>query len=201
MGTDKALAIFAGRPLIANAIQILSAAGLSQSIAGSRSDLSQFAAEIKDTFPETGPLGGIHAALFSSETEWSIFLPVDMPLMPPELLTTLLGRARTTGSPVTAARLNGRLEPFPVVLNQATLSHIEMLLTKHESGCQSAWQAIPRHLGLPLDSPSVESLVQSGQCRHQANFPPSWWFHSANTPAELNWLNEIHRKNSSDRVI
>ena len=121
MGSDKALAVFAGDPLIQVALNTFAEAGVSARIAGSRSALGVYADEIADTFIEIGPMGGVHAGLAASDAEWNLFLPVDLPLMPGLLLLRLLERAALTGAPVTATRLNGRLEPFPVVLRSDVL--------------------------------------------------------------------------------
>jgi molybdopterin-guanine dinucleotide biosynthesis protein A len=189
MGSDKALALFNGTPLIQTALNILRATGIPTRIAGSRSPLKAFAEEIPDTFPEAGPMSGVHAALSASEAEWNIFLPVDMPLMPSSLLTCLLQRATLTGAPVTAVQLNGRLQPFPVILHRTVLPFITQRLQTGNSACHTAWQAIPVSLGASLDSIPVEYLVQCGQCQHPLGIPPFLWFKSANTPAELSRLN------------
>lgn len=194
MGTDKALALFAGKPLIQIALEAQTAAGLSTRIAGSRSFLAAFAEEIPDTFPETGPLGGIHAALSASKAEWNLFLPVDLPLMPSSLLACLLQRAMLTGEPVTATRLNGRLEPFPVILHRSVLPQIAQRLNAGETACHRAWQTIPEELHSSLDAVSVENLVQCRQCSHPGNLPPFFWYWSANTPADLERLNRIYAK-------
>jgi len=194
MGTDKALALLAGIPLIQIAIESLAAAGVPVQIAGSRSPLASFAKEIPDTFPETGPLGGIHAALSASAADWNLFLPVDLPLMAASLLTCLLQRAARTGEPVTATRLNGRLEPFPVVLSRSILPLIARRLETGATACHQAWQTIPQDLGTQLDAVSVENLVQCGQCRHPSYLPPALWYRSANTPADLGRLNCVYAK-------
>jgi len=194
MGTDKTLALIAGKPLIQIALETLAAAGLATRIAGSRSSLAAYAEEIPDTFPETGPLGGIHAALSASDAEWNLFLPVDLPLMPSSPLTCLLQRAKLTGEPVTVTRLNGRLEPFPVVLHRSVLPQIIQRLNARETACHRAWQTIPEELGTRLDAVHVENLVQCGQCRHPGNLPPVFWYQSANTPADLERLNRIYAK-------
>jgi len=185
MGTDKALTLLAGIPLIQIAIQTLTSAGVPARIAGSRSSLAEFAQEIPDTWPDSGPLGGIHAALSASLADWNLFLPVDLPLMPASLLACLLQRAALTAQPVTATRLNGRLEPFPVVLHRSVLPFVSQCLESGKTACHQAWQTIPQELGTGLDAVPVESLVQCGQCSHSANLPPILWFQSANTPDEL----------------
>jgi molybdopterin-guanine dinucleotide biosynthesis protein A len=198
MGTDKALAQLAGQPLIQIALEIMAAAGLSARIAGSRTNLATYAQEIPDTSLDSGPLSGIHAALSVSAAELNLFLPVDLPLMPASLLACLLQRAALTGQPVTATRLSGRLEPFPVVLHRSVLPQIGFLLATGATACHQAWQSIPRALeGQPdaqLDAIPVESLVQCGQCAHLAHLPPVLWYQSANTPADLERLTRICAK-------
>jgi molybdopterin-guanine dinucleotide biosynthesis protein A len=191
MGSDKALALFRGIPLIQAALQTIEAVGIPARIAGSRSDLSSFATQIPDTFAETGPLGGIHAALSVSDAEWNLFLPVDLPLMPTSLLACLLQRAMLTGAPVIAARLNGRIQPFPVVLHRTALPSITQRLQAGNSACHAAWQGIPAELNSSLDIAPVEYLYQCGQCSHPRGLPPALWFQSANTPAELLLLNRF----------
>jgi molybdopterin-guanine dinucleotide biosynthesis protein A len=191
MGTDKALTTFNGIPLIQHALQILASAGLQTRIAGSRSPLNHFAEEIPDTFPESGPLGGIHAALSASPAEWNVFLPVDLPLMPSSLLSYLLQRAVLTGASLSLCKLNGRLQPFPVVLNQKVLPFIEQRLQASQTACHAAWKSIPEILHSTLDSVAVEHLVQCGQCAHPLGLPQLFWFQSANTLAELAWLEQM----------
>ena len=194
MGTDKALSLFGGIPLIQIALETLAEAHFSACIAGFRSKLGEFAQEIPDTFPESGPMGGIHAALAVSQSEWNLFLPVDLPLMPSSLLASLLQRAQLTHVPVTVTRINGRIEPFPVVLSSLVLPGIVKRIAAGETSCHQAWQTIPAELGASLDAVDVEALLQCGQCtpgRGRVGLPPALWFHSANTPEELARLNRI----------
>jgi len=185
MGSDKALELFGGRPLIQRALSILAEVAAGPRIAGSRSTLAGYAEEIPDTFAEAGPLGGVHAGLSASVAEWNVFLPVDVPLMPASLLRCLVELAILTGSPVTVATLNGRMEPFPVVLNRSVLPQITDLLERQDAACHAAWRSIPEVLGAELDAVAVENLVQCGQCSHPLALPPMLWFQSANTQGEL----------------
>lgn len=201
MGSDKALALFGGRPLIEHAVANLAAAGVFVRIAGSRSALDAFAPEIPDVLSGFGPMSGIHAALSISNAELNLFLPVDMPLMPASLLACLLERAMLTGAPVTASRLNGRLQPFPVVLRRTVLPEIDWYLAAGETACYKAWQAIPKKVESELDAVAIESLVQCGQCRHPKGLPAFFWFQSANTPASLRRLNNLELLNHFSQVI
>lgn len=202
MGSDKALSLFAGKPLIANAIELLNLAGFPTRIAGARNDLSLFGQTIPDLHPNAGPMGGIHAALCESGAEWNLFLPVDMPLIPPSLLAYLFERVAVTGCPVTAVRLNGRLEPFPVLLHRSVTSAIAERIETNQAACHAAWQTIPVELNSALDAPDVEALQQTGHCHNVLGLPPSLWFQSANTPQELTLLNSlITGRSAHSRVI
>jgi molybdopterin-guanine dinucleotide biosynthesis protein A len=191
MGRDKALALLNGRTLIQIALDTLSRASIASRIAGARSDLSSYAETVPDTTRNQGPLAGIQAALAVSHSHWNLFIPVDLPLMPASLLVCLLERARLTGSSVTATTLNGRVEPFPVILHRSILPQLALLLEAGQSACYRAWQTIPTSVGSTLDAPAVESLQQAGLCCHPSGLPPAFWYRSANTPAELSWLNEM----------
>uniref|UniRef100_E6QMK2 MobA-like NTP transferase domain-containing protein n=1 Tax=mine drainage metagenome TaxID=410659 RepID=E6QMK2_9ZZZZ len=125
MGRDKALIHFGNASLISIAIDTFQRVGLPARIAGSRSDLDAFAEIIPDTFVNVGPLGGVHAALATSKAEWSVFIPVDMPLLPASLLRCLLDRAAITRAAITCLRCNGFLHPFPVILHRSLLDFIE----------------------------------------------------------------------------
>lgn len=56
------------------------------SIAGNREDLSGFAPVVQETWVDHGPAGGIEAGLRACTQPWAMFVPVDVPLVPGELL-------------------------------------------------------------------------------------------------------------------
>lgn len=201
MGTDKALALFRGQPLIANALAILREAGLIAAISGTRPDLSAYAEDIPDTFTDVGPLGGVHAALSSSMVkEWNVFLPVDMPLMSPVLLRQMIGKGKSTGSPVIACSLNGTFQPFPVVLHRKVLQHIEQRLREGKTACFHAWRVIPMTMGSIIHVVPVESGLRHRCCGPPVDVARPDWFESANTPAELARLNEIFSGDRRDLI-
>jgi molybdopterin-guanine dinucleotide biosynthesis protein A len=96
MGADKALLYYAGRLLIERAVELLKAVSLEPHIVGERPDLAAYAPVIEDLHPGCGPLGGIEAALASTTSEWNLFLPVDLPLLPSAFVRYLVERSRIT---------------------------------------------------------------------------------------------------------
>ncbi len=86
MGVDKALLEFRGRPMVEIAVEKLRNFCAAVSIAGNREELGAFASVVPETRLDAGPAAGVEAALKASEQNWAVFIPVDVPLVPAELL-------------------------------------------------------------------------------------------------------------------
>lgn len=189
MGCDKALLQFAGRPLIAHALAIFEQTGLAAAIAGAsptaRATLEGFATLIQDPAPGNGPLSGICATLGVSSARYAVFLPVDIPFLPPSLLISLLHQARTTGSAVTVPSLSDFVQTFPAVIDRAALPALKNELDSGRFGCFSAFQAASAALHQQFTTVAIEPLLASGQFSDPRGRPPSDWFRNLNTPADL----------------
>jgi molybdopterin-guanine dinucleotide biosynthesis protein A len=86
MGQDKALVRVHGRPMVEIAVEKLRAFCAEVSIAGNRDDLAVYAPVVHETRSEVGPAAGVEAGLGAATQPWVMFVPVDVPLMPEELL-------------------------------------------------------------------------------------------------------------------
>lgn len=133
MGSDKALAPLGGRPLIAHAIEILRSVGLPISIAGARSSLANYALVVEDA--GAGPLRGICNALSTTSARYAVLLSVDMPLIPPSLVGTMLDTARLREAGVTVCAVNGFRETFPCVVDRDLLPALEQEEQGGNTGC------------------------------------------------------------------
>ena len=186
MGSDKALQGFLGKPLITRMIETLAAAGLQVSIAGATSDLAKFGRVIPDSAGVSlGPLSGVCAGLAASDSDFSVFLTVDMPLVPPELIRALLEHARIKNSLVTVASVGSFTETFPVVLRRSILPVLSRELAGGRRGCFAAFQAASNEAGQAISILPVEFLVQAGQIANSSGIPPHLWFLNVNTPEDL----------------
>lgn len=189
MGRDKALLPFAGQPLIARSLSILREADLSAAIAGasphSFSSLTAYAPVVEDRQCGLGPLSGICAAFASVSARYAVFLPVDLPLLPPSLISYLLHHARITGQAVTVASVNGFTQTFPAVLDRVILPALENEMQAGCRGCFSAFEAAAAGLGQSVTSIGTEILAQSGQVVDPLSLPPVRWFLNVNTPQDL----------------
>lgn len=140
---------------------------------------------VEDLEPDCGPLGGICAAFAASPAHWAVFLPVDLPLLPPSLVAYLLDDARTTGATVALASLGGFAQTFPAVIDRAALPVLEGELKAGRGGCYSAFQAAADRVGKPLSVSAAEALFEAGRVAHPAGLPPANWFLNVNTAEDL----------------
>ena len=198
MGRDKAQLAFRGRPLIEHALDLLAQAGLPAAIAGAPPSaprsLETFAPVVEDASPGLGPLSGICAALAATGARYAVFLPIDLPLLPPSLLVFLLRYARITGAAVAIASVSGFAQTFPAVIDRTALSALQSELNAGRHGCFAAFQAASRALDQPLCSVAVELLAQCGQAWDLQGRPPVHWFLNLNTPADLARAEALERQ-------
>ena len=181
MGVEKALVGFRGESMIVHALRTLREAGLSASIAGARTSLEQFAPVVPDAQPDLGPLGGICAALASTEARRAVFLPVDLPLLPASLLVALLEEA----APVVVVEVDGFVQTFPAVVARATLPGLLAELEAGRGGCFSAFQAAAARLGQSVRVLSLVDLVKQKRLVHPRGLPLESWFLNLNRPDDL----------------
>src|SRR5450755_4577761 len=101
MGKDKAFLQLGDETLLSRAVKVAGAVAKEIRIVGDARKFAGFGQVVEDVYRDRGPLGGIHAALSSSTTEWNLMLAVDLPFVEPEFLKFLLQRARGSNATVT----------------------------------------------------------------------------------------------------
>jgi molybdopterin-guanine dinucleotide biosynthesis protein A len=187
MGSDKALLNFNGAPLIQHALGILQTAGLEARIAGARSDLSTIAPVVADepTSSGLGPMAGICAALDKANTEFAVFLPVDLPLVPANLITYIVHHAIATQSAITLVSEAGFQQTFPVVIDRTAAPALQASLSSDNHGCLTSFRAAVKILRQSLSVLPVELLLAAGHVFHPQGIAAHTWFHNVNSPRDL----------------
>jgi molybdenum cofactor guanylyltransferase len=186
MGQDKALLSVGGRTLVEIALDKLRSMGLAESrIAAARSDLSSYAPVVPDLHPGCGPLSGIEAALAATTQPLNVFLPVDMPLLPPRFLEWMLRRAEITGAWVTVPRINGWPQPLCAVYHRELLRPISASLL---AGNYKVMPVVTAAAGESeaVDVFDTERLASTD--RELTGFSPLLlhrWFHNCNLPEDM----------------
>jgi molybdopterin-guanine dinucleotide biosynthesis protein A len=128
MGQDKAALNLHGRTLLEHALAALRTVCGNVAILGKQELYGGIAPVYEDIFPECGPLGGIHAALSSSQTKFNLVIAVDTPFLSPEFLMYLGERAITSGAVVTTPQMNGYTQPLCAVYSLEFLPIAERAL-------------------------------------------------------------------------
>ncbi len=171
MGTDKAFVMLEGHTLLSRALEVVRAVTNDVRLVGDRKKFLPFAPVVEDIFPGCGPLGGIHAALRSSQTDLNLILAVDVPLVTPALLRYLITQARDSGAAVTVPRGTRGWEPLCAVYRREFAEVAEQALQAHNYKIDALFAKTHTH------------IVAEDELRN-AGFSPQQ-FRNLNTPEEL----------------
>jgi molybdopterin-guanine dinucleotide biosynthesis protein A len=129
MGTDKAFVDYAGRTLLARALELTRSVAFDVRIVGSKEKFAAFAPVVEDVIRDCGPLGGIHAALRASSTELNVMLAVDVPFVSRAFLQYLIAQARRAPeAAVVVPRGDGGWQPLCAVYHREFASVAERAL-------------------------------------------------------------------------
>jgi molybdopterin-guanine dinucleotide biosynthesis protein A len=165
MGTDKALLVLDGEPLVERGLRLLGKVCAEVAIAGGTEELSRFGRVIPDEAAGCGPLGGIVSAMSVSGFEWNVFLPVDTPFVPVGVLERLLAAVDGTDGIGVMARVAGLVQPLCAVYSRRALPRLAEELA---AGNWKITEAISAAGGYKL-----------------VDFAEERWFRNLNTPTEF----------------
>jgi molybdopterin-guanine dinucleotide biosynthesis protein A len=170
MGKDKATLEFRGRTLLDNALDLGRAVADEVRIVGDPAKFADFGTVVQDIYPDRGPLGGIHAALKSSETGLNLVMGVDLPLLDVPFLEYLIVSAVQSRAVVTLPRVGAHYEPLCAVYRTEFLGPAEQALVAGHNKIDALFTT------LPLRTVNEQELVGQG-------FSPSM-FRNVNTPED-----------------
>jgi molybdenum cofactor guanylyltransferase len=131
MGRDKAQIPWGSGTMLSSAVVQMKQVTSHVFIVGALETQNARAPVLADTTPGLGPMGGIHAALTHSETEWNLVLAVDLPLITADFLATIVkhcGGATVAVVP----KVHGQLQPLCAAYHRAILPEVERALASGE---------------------------------------------------------------------
>ena len=127
MGQDKACLDLRGKTFLQYQADKLKALGISDIIVSGRGLFCEGTRCVDDVYRDCGPLGGIHTGLCAAENKACLILATDIPLLPDELLRSLLS-AHKHG--ITLLSHGGIVEPLIGVYDRDVAKGCEALLQK-----------------------------------------------------------------------
>jgi molybdopterin-guanine dinucleotide biosynthesis protein A len=185
MGVDKALLPFSGRPMVEIGVEKLRGFCAAVSIAGNRDDLSRFAPVALESRLKCGPAAGVEAGLAASTEEWAMFVPVDVPLVPAELLRRWMAgvlEQANAGCGVSFLLVNGLRQPTFCAVRRSGLPLITKALERGERRLADILYAIEEADQGWLWAKDATGFVDAGG---GTALQMEYWFYNVNTPQEL----------------
>lgn len=131
MRQDKALLPLRGRTLLEHAMELARAVTPHIRIVGPKAKFGD--AAIEDVYADRGPLGGIHAALTHTTTEFNLVLSVDTPFLSLDFVRFLVTEALRCGTTVTVPHVNDRFQPLCAVYQKSFLELAEGALQQGQN--------------------------------------------------------------------
>ena len=172
MGTDKAFLRWQEGTLLDHVLDVAHELTPHVRIVAAREKFARYGAVvIEDIYPGCGPLGGIHAALSSTSSEWNLMLAVDLPLVNQPLLSYLVARAQESDATVTVPHVGGGLQPLCAVYRRA---FAELAKRSLEAGENKIDRLFARVKTRTIEE---EELLRAGFSREA--------FRNVNTPEDL----------------
>ncbi len=171
MGTDKAFLELKGRTLLANALQLGRAAADEVRIVGDPAKFAEFGMLVEDIYPARGPLGGIHAALKSSETDLNLIIGVDLPLLEVRFLRYLVEAAEHSDAVVTVPRVAGYYEPLCAMYRKTFAVLAEDALAAGSNKIDALFTRISVRM---LDDQELAKDHFSAEMFRNVNTPQDW---------------------------
>ncbi len=210
MGEDKAALRLGGQTLVEIAAGKLQPCCDDVVVVWGERDLGPVGdRRIRDLHPGCGPIGGMEAALADlcqQSASWAMFVPVDMPLVPPGLLGSLVNRWLTdpTRRRVCLAEVGGRVQPL------LSLLHAEIRPYLQRSVAAGIYKVAPvlfaaagdlareRDLAiedtLQIERPEAADAGSGWTPTAEERRTERLWFHNANTPAEFGEIEQLLRE-------
>ncbi|MFC6646890.1 molybdenum cofactor guanylyltransferase [Granulicella cerasi] len=168
MGQDKAMLVFRGQPMAEIAIDKLKEVCEVVSVVGNRDDLAAFAPVAHEQRTGCGPAAGVEAGVSTALQEWALFIPVDAPFVPAELLHTWAQQALVMAQ-----------DGVSVLFAEAMQPAFCMVRRNHAPKLQSLLESGERRLMRVLDQLGEVYVYRVEDAR------AAEWFRNLNTPEEL----------------
>jgi molybdopterin-guanine dinucleotide biosynthesis protein A len=179
MGEDKALLRFCGRPMVEIAVEKLRGFCAEVGIAGNREDLKEFAPVVRETRIEVGPAAGVEAGLGAASQLWALFVPIDVPLIPAELLRGWAEAVLAMDGVAVSNLYYGRDQPVFCMLRRECLERFSAALDAGERRLAVLLERASE--GLRWRHNLDELSGESGPAAEMSE----WWFKNVNTPEDL----------------
>jgi molybdenum cofactor guanylyltransferase len=186
MGQDKALLPFCGRPMIEIAVEKLREFCAEVSIVGNREDLQVFAPVVREERLNVGPAAGVEAGLFAALQPWTMFIPVDVPLVPLEVLRTWVAAVieqQAAGYGASCLLVNQQRQPAFCMMRRECYGSVTLALERGERRLDDILINLDKDK--EVGGVWVCDVTKLAYTPNPTYWDRKFWFSNVNTPQEL----------------
>jgi len=186
MGQDKALLTFCGRPMIEIAVEKLREFCVEVSIVGNREDLQVFAPVVREERLNVGPAAGVEAGLLAATQPWAMFMPVDVPLVPLELLRAWVAAVveqQSAGCAASYLLVHQQRQPAFCMMRRECYGSVMLALDRGERRLDDILINLDKDKG--VGGVWVCDVAKLAYTPNPAYLDRKLWFSNVNTAQEL----------------
>lgn len=171
MGRDKALLLLDGQTLVERAVALARVVSNRVWIVGDVKKYSNFGVVIEDLYADRGPLGGIHAALSGTASQWNLMLAVDVPFLSPDFLKWMVEVGSKAAAVVTVPRTGGGLQPLSAVYHKRFASTAKAALEAGRNKVDACFKDVKT---LVIEEDEIVRQGYSLEMFNNVNTPEEW---------------------------
>jgi molybdopterin-guanine dinucleotide biosynthesis protein A len=171
MGEDKAFLLLEGETLLSRALGVANSVTSNVHIVGDPIKFAKFGSVVKDIYPERGPLGGIHAALMSTQTDLNLMLAVDTPFVQNDFLDCIVQEARGCDAVVTLPRAGGNLHPLCAVYRREFAAAAEQSMLSGQNKIDLLFSKVKTKV---IEETDLQRLGFCTEMFRNINTPEQW---------------------------
>jgi len=171
MGEDKAFLGLGQETLISRTLNLARSLTQNVRIVGEAAKFARLGPVVEDVHPECGPLGGIHAALVSTETALNLMLAVDAPFIESNFLEFLISEARRSDAMVTVPRSDGHMHSLCAIYRKEFSEVAEQSLIRGQNRIDVLLSSVKTRV---IEEPELQQLGFRPEMFRNLNTPAEW---------------------------
>jgi len=171
MGSDKAFLCLGGETLLARALKLAASATPRVTIVGDAAKFAAFGPVVEDVYRDCGPLGGIHAALASTPSDFNLMLAVDLPFVESRFLQFLLAEASEANAMITVPRADKGFQPLCAVYRRSFADVAAQSLRAESNKIDALFAKVETRV---IDEKQLLEAGFSSQMFRNVNTPEEW---------------------------
>lgn len=173
MGQEKAFMQLNGKEMIEYAVAQARNSADEMAIVGPKEKFMGYGKTIPDVHEDCGGLGGIHAALSRTHSEYNLMIGLDTPFLETKFLKYLIQKAMENKRMVTVPRTKDGLHPLCAVYRKGFLAVAEKAIQEKKLKIDASYPAGDM-LVIEMESPAIKAMLFAAGMFDNVNSPEEY---------------------------